>query len=157
MTTFNELTDIDRRILFTLDDAGEEYVSALINTVIECKGCPSEVTRVVGSLRNFLRESLVSCAIAQDTEALTLINLTASEAIHGFNVLPEQIAWSREHHLWLWTSGEPRLVVLLTNAGKSISKKIVTGIGAEKIRTFLSARSKDPRWYREYKGLSEKS
>jgi len=147
----DELTEIERRILVTLDDAGEEYVSALINTVIECEGSRNEVTSVMGALRKFLRGSLVGCAVARDTNTLALIKLAESEAIHLLNALPEQISWSQEDSLWLWTASQPRLAVLLTNDGKRLSHKVVTEIGAERIRAFLVARAKDPRWYKDYR------
>jgi hypothetical protein len=154
MTVTNEPADIDRRILFALNDAGEEYVSALINTVITCQGSPSEVTSVAGALKKFLCGSIVKCADARDTNTLALIELAEREAIQRLNALPEQMAWSQEDFLWIWTSDQPRLVVLLTDTGKRMSQEMATGIGAEKIRAFLSIRAKDPRWYREYKNLS---
>lgn len=151
MSVTDELTEIERRILVTLNDAGEEYVSALINTVIECEGSHSEVTSVIDALRKFLHGSFVGCAIARDTNTLELIKLAESEAIHLLNALPEQISWSQEDSLWIWTASQPRLVVLLTNSGKSMSHKVVTGTGAERIRAFLIARAKDPRWFKDYR------
>ncbi len=151
MSVTDELTEIERRILVTLNDAGEEYVSALINTVIECEGNHSEVTSVIDALRKFLHGSFVGCAIARDTNTLELIKLAESEANHLLNALPEQISWSQEDSLWIWTASQPRLVVLLTNSGKSMSHKVVTGTGAERIRAFLIARAKDPRWYKDYR------
>lgn len=83
------------------------------------------------------------------------IELAEREAIQRLNALPEQMAWSQEGFLWIWTSDQPRLVVLLTDTGKSMSQEMVTGIEAEKIRAFMSIRAKDLRWYRGYKNLSE--
>lgn len=151
MTTTDGPADIERRILAVLDEAGEEYVSALINTVIECEGRHNEVESVVGALTGFLHRSLVRFAVGQDKNCLKLLSLADSEAIHMLNALSEYISWSHEASLWLWTSRQPRLVVLLTDSGEIVSREAVTGNGAERISAFLSARAVDRRWYREFR------
>ncbi len=70
MNTIMELDDLERRVLANLNEAGEDYVSALLNSVVRCAGKETEPAQFVRALRRLFEFGLVEFATRRDENTL---------------------------------------------------------------------------------------
>ena len=129
MTTIQALSEAECRILAVLNEAGEEYVTALANSAMRASGEQSQWTGYIQSLQNLASMFLVEFANLRDERSLEWTVLSAIEAATRLSDASENVKWSSEDVMWKWESSEPRLAVLLTSRGQDVSKSILREYG----------------------------
>ncbi|MHB8902750.1 MAG: hypothetical protein ACYC6Y_28655 [Thermoguttaceae bacterium] len=129
MSIAHDLNDTERRILAVAEEAGEENVCALVNTVIRRVGNVDEISLLVDSLLSLKRRELVELADSRDEELSQWIPLHSAEATQRLHTLLESLIWSQDQALWLWTSPANRLTVLLTERGRSVAAELLRTFG----------------------------
>lgn len=129
MTTISALSDPERRILAVLNEAGDEYVTTLANSVLSGNGGSCQVDKLIHALTNLHRRSLIEFADTRDVCTLTWIVLPTSVANGLVEKLTEYMVWSEKERIWNWSSTSPRLSVLLTNEGERLGTQILRTFG----------------------------
>lgn len=129
MITTKTLNDVERRVLALLNESGEEYVSALVNSIFRGSGALTEVVLVRDALSKLMTAGMVEFARTRDEGKLTWQVLPTAAAMAGLNSMDSTIAWSSDNQIWEWMAEEPRLVALLTRDGKDLSNRILEEFG----------------------------
>jgi len=132
MNAIAKLNELERRILAILNEAGEECVVTLLNSVLRCSGQDSELVRFVTALRQLFESGLIEFADRRD-------DLTREWEVHAhgqettvkLNILSTHLTWDGEARLWKWDGESPRLAVLLTENGAKVSHEILEKFGWE--------------------------
>lgn len=129
-----EVTSIQQRLLALLEEAGEETISALVNSVGQCNGSPSELDIVIESLISLTQQSLVCCASRRDEKTLKWIPINPTNSHALLAKLRENIRWFPDERLWKWDVPTSPLVVLLTDAGLQKARKLLATHGWELVK-----------------------
>jgi len=119
------LNDRERLILSTLEEAGEENVVALMNTVERCTGHAEEINRVFCSLFTLAADGLLEFAAQRDARTLKWIPLPAIEGLEYAEQAKTSFHWSEERQLWTWASSDDRLNVILTESGQTMAVRVL--------------------------------
>lgn len=131
MTTLTDLSDLERRILANLEECGEDYVTALLNSVIRCHGEDSEVVRFVTALHRLFDFRLIEFANRRAESSLEWEVLAHDQSVDEINLLSTRLKWESDSCLWTWNADAPRLTVLLTENGGQLSREILETFGWE--------------------------
>ncbi len=129
MITTKALTDLERRVLALLNESGEEYVSALVNSIFRGSGDPTDIDVVRTALNKLMMAGMVEFARTRDERKLTWQVLSTESAIASLGSIASMLSWSNAEKIWEWTATNPRLVVLLTPDGKDLSKRVLEEFG----------------------------
>jgi hypothetical protein len=119
------MTDIDRRILALLNEAGEENVAALVNSVCRCAGAAVELQIVQEALKSLLSKSAIQLATSRDARTLEWRIAPTKSAFEALSAMNSRLAWSSTRRLWEWVAAEPLSVVLLTPHGTQLSTRVL--------------------------------
>ena len=93
----NEIADpskLQRLILAALEEAGEDHLSALMNTVISGRGRRAEVTAMRDALQGLQSAGLIRLARSRDKATLELVPLDESQSRFIVQSLELYLAWS---------------------------------------------------------------
>ena len=120
------LTELQKRILANLEEAGEDDVSALTNTLINRQGSPDEIDEMEEALLSLLSCNLVQLARDRDLISKRWSPLPYEEAIETTANIKSCFSWSEVEQIWKWGKELPRLQVLLTNIGLTKARKILS-------------------------------
>ncbi|MCC5828034.1 MAG: hypothetical protein JJU36_01175 [Phycisphaeraceae bacterium] len=132
MNTVANLSELERRILASLNESGDEYVTALVNSVLRCNGEDSETVKFVTALWRLFEAGLIEFADRRSETALAWEVLAhGHESAEKLNMLITQLTWEGDSGLWTWNTEAPRLAVLLTEHGVKLSHEILERFGWE--------------------------
>ena len=124
------LSELERRILANLNEAGEENASALLNSTLRCSGEEMEVTRYLAALRGLYSHGLIEFATSRDGSTLKWNVLARDhETAKIIDELYAQMTWESGSQIWRWNCDKPRLVILLTEIGIEESHDILDIFG----------------------------
>jgi hypothetical protein len=93
------LSELEMRILSELEEAGEEDVVTMINTVMECTGDVSEVRELQSALENLVRADFVRMSIDQDSSK-RLRALTKEESLMVIAELQSHLRFKSSDGHW---------------------------------------------------------
>ena len=119
----SRLSELEMRILSELEEAGEENVAAMINTVMQPVGDAAELTEMQRALENLVRADLVRMSMDRDSTG-RLRDLSAHESLNVIADLTSGLRFSSERVYWTDTRhsgppyGDPFPYVVNTEAGK---------------------------------------
>src|SRR5690242_19378369 len=99
MTNFS---DLERKILATLEEAGEDDIAALANTVSERQGSPAEIKTYSEALKNLAGRYLLELAQVRASQSLRWIPLPKLQAAAILADLGVRLIWSAGERLWKW-------------------------------------------------------
>jgi hypothetical protein len=118
---------LENKILATLEEAGEEGIAALLNTVNSAgaHGSEDEIEAFRAALTRLVSNGLLAMARVRDSESKRWIPLPSSEALSLLQGLESVLRWSKIERLWMWTSSSPRAQVLLTTTGQAAARKLL--------------------------------
>ena len=124
-----ELSLLQRRILAILEEAGEDNLSALINTVNPHHASVDDLDTVSTALSDLVSSGLVNLARVRDEVSRGWIPLPFEDSIRVLANLRSVLSWSAGPRVWVWQSNEllPRVVV--TKLGEALARKVLAEDG----------------------------
>jgi len=123
------LTDLQRHILANLEEAGEDDISALTNTVKKRSGSPEEIDEMGLALVGLIHCGFVGISRDRDAASRRWSPLAKDVAIGLIVELRSFFSWSEASHLWTWRKDSPRVQVILTDSGLARARKILSEDG----------------------------
>jgi hypothetical protein len=123
-----EFTQLERKLLAVLEEAGEENVAALFNTVRQSDPAPGIGEYQTALIRLLLRE-FIELASVRDEASRQWIPSDAGAALSQLGQVNSLLAWSTANRLWTWHSATPRIEILLTNSGFIAAKNVLSEDG----------------------------
>jgi hypothetical protein len=121
----NDLTRVEFLILTVLEEAGEEEVATLTNTVLKWRhGSPAELDTMIDALTRLLKAGFVETGLFRDEISLQWRSLPKEESIANVTGLRSELQWSAGDR-WQWYQETPCLQILLTDLGKITVQKIL--------------------------------
>jgi hypothetical protein len=125
------LSKHERLILAVLEEAGEEHVSALANTVEKhlAEGFPDTTQTISTALVHLIKRDLVRVARVRDPIHHRLVLLDIDESLTFANNLELLLERSPTDHLWHWKGDHPIADVALTDSGLASAREILSADG----------------------------
>ena len=119
---------VENKILAILEEAGEEGIAALLNTVNSAgaHGFEDEIEAFGRALTRLINSGLLAIASVRDSDSRHWIPLPNSEAVSLVRGLESALHWSEIDKLWIWSSSSPRAEVILTATGKVAARKVLS-------------------------------
>jgi len=118
------LSRLQRRILALLEEAGEEGVGTLANSVAEPTGDPTEITAMREAIRGLYDAELVELADSRDSVSLKLVGLGAYPTKNLLESLGDKFVWNRDQGLWKWREASDGPQVITTEPGHWLAMQI---------------------------------
>jgi len=122
-------TELERDILATLEEAGENDLAALLNTVRECRGSIDEIEAYRAALTRLVKNNFLDIAKFRGKVSRRWIQLAQHESIALVTNVGSLLHWSPLDRLWNFPGGSPRLQVVLTDAGLAVAREILSKHG----------------------------
>jgi hypothetical protein len=122
------ITKLQRRILATLEEAGEENFTSLTNTVATPHGAVEEIHAMRDALGGLMNAGFVRIAVSRDIASLRLVPLPSDDAASLLRNVTDFVAWSTGCGYWEWKS-DPIAEIVLTNPGRSMAEKVLSEDG----------------------------
>jgi hypothetical protein len=123
-TGMADLAHLEYLILAALEEAGEENLVALANTVLTRRiGSSDELGKFQESLVSLFNSGLTQVSFGRDTDSLEWIPGSEEECTKFLGILPDVVRWSQTDQLWRWAGERPRPQILLTDKGMHVTRK----------------------------------
>jgi hypothetical protein len=126
-----ETREVAERILAELEEAGEENVPTMLNTILPGTGDPSEVELLVGALESLVEADLVRMSTSYDAKG-RLVDLSKEESLAQIAALSSNLSFGDADRLWddsRYESGTPRdppyPYIVITDAGMKAAREIL--------------------------------
>ena len=123
------LTNLQRRILAVLEEAGEENVSALTNTVSTPHGMTEEIIAMADAIAGLVGAECVRIATHRDDPHRRWIPLSSEDTSELLRDLKSHFEWSDSQGYWKWRTDFATAVVLLTDSGKMAAQRVLSEDG----------------------------
>src|SRR4051812_13199438 len=121
---------LKQKILLALEEAGEDHLSALLNTVIHGFGDPEEIAAFRTALQALVEEDLLRLARPRRPGQARLVPLSQPESVAVLAHLKSLLAWSSSEKLWKWNEeASSRMEVVLTDEGVQDARTAAAGEG----------------------------
>jgi hypothetical protein len=116
--------DLEHKILLSLEEAGEDHLSALLNTVVQGSGNPTEIEFFRLALTDLIEEDLLRLAKSRQIGQLKLKPISLDESVSVLAHLKSLLVWSSSEGLWKWDEeASSRMDVVLTDAGIAAARQ----------------------------------
>jgi len=130
MSDLKQLTRLQRLVIAALEEAGEENVACLINTLRKQQsGSPEEVETMIAAIAGLIRVDLVRIAVFRDPVALHLVDLSKEESLAAISGVGRLLEWSNRERIWSWRNQQTLFEVVTTKAGKGAAEQILSEDG----------------------------
>ena len=119
----SRLSELEMRVLSELEEAGEENVAAMLNTVMHPIGDPSELADMQQALENLVRADLVRMSMDRDPTG-RLRDLSVDESLDVIADLTSGLRFNSATMYWADTRhsgppfGDPFPYIVNTDTGK---------------------------------------
>lgn len=123
------LTLTERKIPGLLEEAGEEGLAALRNTMGGCRGLPEEIDTLRVALTSLVSHGLIEIAESREELSREWVPLPKPRALDALARLGSFVRWSSADRLWEWNEDAPRAQALLTDAGMQEAHRILSENG----------------------------
>ena len=124
-----QLTKLQRLILASLEEAGEDHLSALTNTVISGRGRQAEVIAMRDALEELQRAGFINFARSTDKTTLELIPMDTHSALALLQQLESYLAGLDSKNIWALVPEHSNIDILLTESGKEAARKVLSEDG----------------------------
>lgn len=128
-----DLKEMSARILAELEEAGQEHVPAMLNTVAAVTGSAEEKTQYANALAMLVRDDLVRLAYDCDCQG-RLVPLPKEESIVAVSRLADSLLFGASDRLWTW-DGSRRPDILITSTGRKQARELIEERGYSWWRT----------------------
>jgi hypothetical protein len=123
----SELSEVERRILSELQEAGEENIAAMINTIIDPTGNADELRSMQEALSSLVRAGLVRMALSTDPTK-KLVPLSGDESLAMSAKIGALLRFRTSDRHWTWGRDlKPHIVV--TSAGRARADSVLEQYG----------------------------
>lgn len=112
-----------------LEEARQDDVAALLNSVRFCVGFDHELEEYRGPISRLVSAGLIEVEMSRDPGSLRPIPFTKEESLAGASKRSAGLLWSRADHLWNFPSNSPRFEILITENGLTIAREILRDAG----------------------------
>jgi hypothetical protein len=120
------LGTLEQKTLKVLEEAGEDHLSALLNTVIPVEGDIEELSFFRTALTKLIGEDLLRLARSRKPGQRTLAALSAAESIAVLSHLNSMLVWSESDRIWKRDETSISAVdVVLTEEGLAAAREIL--------------------------------
>jgi hypothetical protein len=134
-----ELIELERRILAVLQEAGEESIAALMNTVLQPAESPAEIEEIGQAISSLVRAGSVGLALERDqNRRWSLVSVAEALALASRLAAVVQFRPNAPH--WTWAT-KAKLQIVTTEQGASRADEILKEFGYQWWLT--SSRNKD--------------
>jgi len=123
------LNRIEQKILAVLEEAGEDYVVALINTLYRPTGDVREVASVTDALLTLNQKSLVEFEKEYCQEGWRTLPVNRTAVRRELEELRQKVTWSPVRHCWEAHGRTVWLRVVLTQLGMLVSERLLREYG----------------------------
>jgi hypothetical protein len=126
-----EFNKLESAILMVLEEAGEENVAALLNTVTKghTRGATNEIDEFRRALSRLVSSGFLDVASLRDQGSRRWIPISKQDSLSLLRELDSVLHWLDADAMWIWSSPSPRAEVLLTAAGKVAAHELITEHG----------------------------
>lgn len=123
----NLLSRIRRHVLITLEEAGEDDLCALVNTINARNGTavPLECARSV--VKELIAGGILQLAQSRVTDLRRWSPMPTHDADALVMSLERLMRWDSDAEMWRWDPQQPRTQVLLTPLGQEAAAKSLAG------------------------------
>lgn len=121
-------TNLQRRILAVLEEAGEENFTALTNTVAKPHGETHEIRAMADALAGLINAESVRITVSRDDLEHRWIPLSKLDTT-SLQDLANRVEWSVSQGFWKWNTDFPNAIVLLTDSGRVTARRILSEDG----------------------------
>ena len=128
-----DLKEMAARILAELEEAGQEHVPAMLNTVAATTGDAEEKTQYAAALAVLVRDDLARLAYDRDPQGW-LVPLSKEESVAAVSQLADGLLFGTNDGLWTWV-GSRRPDILITPAGLQQARELIEARGYSWWRT----------------------
>jgi hypothetical protein len=125
MNTIDLLSNLARLILANLEEAGEDDLAALLNTVTKRRGSAGEVSRFSAALRDLIQKNLLVIAKRRDDISRQWVPLSNWESLEVVASLETLLHWYPKDHLWNMPQNTFRPHTVLTDAGIGAARRVL--------------------------------
>src|SRR5258707_15844468 len=125
MNVVDGLPKLARLILANLEEAGEDDLAALLNTVTKKDGSAEEVSRFCAALRNLIQKNLLVIATRRDDISRSWIPLNNSGSLDLVANTELLLQWHPKDHLWNIPQNTFRPHAVLTDAGVGAARRVL--------------------------------
>lgn len=119
-----QLTKLQRRVLALLEEAGEDRLTALMNSAGKPQGVTSEVELMRVAIAGLVAADYLVFA-RRDAVSHHLIPSAASEAATLLKTFANLVTWSPDERLWVSAGQSHDLEVLLTDSGIELARRVL--------------------------------
>jgi hypothetical protein len=123
------LTRLQRRILALLEEAGEEGLCSLTNSVARPRDANNELQAMMDALLGLLNAGFIEVAVSRDSVSLQWVSLPDEEATSLVRNIAAFVEWSRGERLWLWNSDLPHPEIVVTTSGMTMAQQVLSEDG----------------------------
>lgn len=125
----SDLSRLERVILSLLEEAGEEGVSTLVNTISQTHESPEGAGVICRALFKLVSCGLVCLANVRNPKTLQWVEMPKEEALMLLKGASSNMHWSSNEKLWKWREERHRIEALLTEAGMIEGRKVLSEDG----------------------------
>lgn len=118
-----EINEMEGRILSELQEAGEENMAAMINTIIDPMGDMVELVQMRQALDNLVRSGLAKIALGRDATR-KLAPLSVEQSLEVVSKIDSFLRFRTSDSHWTW-SGESKPHIVVTAEGRSRADEIL--------------------------------
>ena len=122
-----EIDELGRRILSELQEAGEENIAAMINTIIDPTGNADEVNSMEEALDSLVRAGLVRVALSTDPTK-KLVPLSADESLAISAKIGTLLRFRTSDSHWTW-SQDLKAHMVVTATGRARADEVLEQYG----------------------------
>jgi hypothetical protein len=125
MNVINRLPKLARLVLANLEEAGEDDLAALLNTVTGRRGSAEEVSTFSAALTDLIQKNLLAIATRRDDVSrqwIPLNNLESLDVVARLNLL---LRWYPKDLLWNISQNTFRPHAVLTDAGICAARMVL--------------------------------
>ncbi len=119
-----KLDQMERKVLAVLEEAGEENVAALFNTIRQ-SDTAANIGEYQTALIRLLQRAFIQLAAVREETSRRWIPIDFSTALSQLGQVNTLLAWSTANRLWTWHSTTPRIEILLTDSGFIAAKDVL--------------------------------
>jgi len=117
MTTRPAYTPLQKQLLALLEEAGEEDLLTLVNTVANCKASSDVVSKVRDALIELIKLETAEISIGH-SESGQWTSLPKDAGHEALSNAARCVKWSPDEHQWRWLSTISPIWVVLTEKGQ---------------------------------------
>jgi hypothetical protein len=113
------IEEVERRILSELQEAGEENIAAMLNTIVEPVENAGQVEQLQQALENLVRADLARISFRLDV-ASKVVPLSRDESLSILSDLPSYLRFRSSDSHWTWSRDRrPEIVAMPDGLRKS--------------------------------------